>query len=78
MAIALVPVMAVLGAWGSRYLPASPQLAARAIALDRGGPPMWSDFMDELRHLHLGAAPASRSVLAELELAFQAAVERAG
>lgn len=73
MAISLVPVMAALGAWGSRYLPASPQLAARSIALDQGGPAMWADFMDELRHLHLGAPPASRSVLAVLDRAFQAA-----
>lgn len=73
MAISLVPVMAALGTWGARYLPASPQLAARAIALDRGGQAMWNDFMDELRHLHLGAAPASRSVLAELDRAFHSA-----
>jgi DNA-binding HxlR family transcriptional regulator len=74
MAISLVPVMAALGIWGARYLPASPQLAARSIALDRGGPQMWADFMDELRHLHLGSAPTGRSVLGELHAAFEAAV----
>lgn len=78
MAISLVPVMAALGTWGARYLPASPQFAARSIALDRGGPAMWADFMDELRHLHLGAAPARRSVLAELHRAFEAAGGVAG
>lgn len=78
MAISLVPVMAALGAWGSRYLPASPQMAARSIALDQGGPVMWADFMEELRHLHLGGQPAGRSVLAELDRAFQAAGGVAG
>jgi DNA-binding HxlR family transcriptional regulator len=68
-AIALVPVMASLGAWGAHFLPAAPELAAMSIALDQGGPKMWSDFMDELRHLHLGASPIGRSVLAELHQA---------
>jgi DNA-binding HxlR family transcriptional regulator len=69
-AIALVPVMVELGAWGVRYLPAAPELAARSIALEAGGPQMWSDFKDELRHLHLDAAPPRRSVLAELDRAY--------
>jgi DNA-binding HxlR family transcriptional regulator len=73
-AIALVPVMAHLGTWGVRYLPAAPELAARSIALAEGGPQMWSDFMDELRHIHLGASPAGRSVLAELDRAYRDAV----
>jgi DNA-binding HxlR family transcriptional regulator len=68
-AIALVPVMVQLGAWGARYLPATPHLAARSIALEAGGPEMWSDFTAELRHLHLGAPPPRRSVLAELDRA---------
>jgi DNA-binding HxlR family transcriptional regulator len=70
-AIALVPVMAMLGSWGSRFLPATPQLAARAIALEQGGPQMWTDFMAELRHLHLGTSPTGRSVLAELDQAYR-------
>ncbi len=70
-AIQLVPVMAQLGAWGARYLPATPQLAIRATTLAEGGPQMWSDFMDELRHLHLGAPAPKRSVLAELMAAYQ-------
>jgi DNA-binding HxlR family transcriptional regulator len=73
MAIALVPVMAQLGAWGSRYLPASPQFSARAITLAEGGPQMWDDFMTELRHLHLGTPVPRRSVLAELEATYRAA-----
>jgi Predicted transcriptional regulators len=72
-AIALVPIMAQLGAWGARYLPATPELSARALALDAGGPSMWADFKDELRHLHLGAPKPRRSVLAELEAAYRTA-----
>lgn len=73
MAIDLVPVMVQLGNWGARYLPASPELAARSIALEQGGPQMWSDFIAELRHLHLGAPPVARSVLAELNRAYDEA-----
>ncbi len=73
-AISLVPVMATLGAWGVRYLRVSPDLAARAVALQEGGPEMWSAFMDELRHLHLGAPKPARSALAELGAAYDRAV----
>jgi DNA-binding HxlR family transcriptional regulator len=77
-AIALVPVMVQLGSWGVRYLPAAPELAARSIALEAGGPQMWSDLVDELRHLHLGAPPTGRSVQAELHRAYlEAAAARA-
>lgn len=69
-AIALVPALAALGAWGARYLPASPELSARANALDAGGPQMWVDLADELKHLHLGAPAPRRSVLAELDAAY--------
>lgn len=75
MAIALVPVMATLGAWGARYLPASPELSARSIALAEGGPRTAEDFMAELRHLHLGAPKPQRSVLAELDAAYRAAAQ---
>ena len=76
-AIALVPVMVALGTWGARYLPANPEFAARSIALAAGGPEMADDFMDELRHLHLGAPKPRRSVLAVLEAAYEAAVAKA-
>jgi hypothetical protein len=76
MAIALVPVMVQLGAWGAQFLPASPELSARAIALAEGGPQMADDFMAELRHLHLGALKPGRSVLAELDAAYQAAAQK--
>ena len=75
-AIALVPVMAALGNWGIRFQPADPTFAARSILLEEGGPAMRAAFMDELRYLHLGAARPQRSVLAELDAAYEAAVER--
>ncbi len=73
-AIQLVPVMAALGNWGVRHMPASPDLAARAIALSEGGPAMWEAFEAELRHLHLGTPMPKRSVLAELDAAYRAAL----
>lgn len=72
-AIALVPIMAALGSWGVHYLNPSPDLAARAIVLEQGGPALWADFMDELRHLHLGAPAPQRSALAQMDAAYQAA-----
>jgi DNA-binding HxlR family transcriptional regulator len=53
-AIQLVPLLALMGAWGRRHTPASPRLSVRAKLLEDGGPPMWDAFMDELRHVHLG------------------------
>ena len=75
-AIALVPVMAALGSWGVRYEPADPTFAARSILLEEGGAAMWEAFMKELRHLHLGAPKPGRSVLAELDAAYEAAVAK--
>jgi DNA-binding HxlR family transcriptional regulator len=58
--IALVPVFAHLGAWGRRYLRVSKELSIRAEVLERGGPAMWGQFMEELRQAHLGSdAPGS-------------------
>jgi DNA-binding HxlR family transcriptional regulator len=58
-AIQLVPVLATLGAWGTRWLPVSDELAARAKVLGEGGPTLWDRFMDELRADHLGAPPGN-------------------
>src|SRR3954451_15999851 len=77
MAITLVPIMAHLGAWGRVWLPTSEELSIRAELLEKGGPPMWEKFMDELRHEHLGtpAAPtAGPSVRATLQAAYEAVV----
>ena len=67
-AIQLVPVMVALGGWGSRHMPADPELAARSAFLERGGQPLWDRLMAELRESHLGIPRpnGSGSVLAEL------------
>jgi DNA-binding HxlR family transcriptional regulator len=77
-AIQLVPVLAHLGAWGRRHLPASRELSIRAELLENGGPEMWNDFMDELRELHLGVPrPAgTESVLTRLTKAYQQELAR--
>ncbi len=77
-AIQLVPLLAQMGAWGCRHTPASPELSIRARLLEAGGPPLWERFMAELRSIHLGAAFAGPSVIAELQAAFEAAVVTAG
>jgi DNA-binding HxlR family transcriptional regulator len=71
--IALVPVFAQLGAWGRRWMPASPELSIRAELLEQGGPKMWQDFMAELRWIHLGDRPptGARSVLQQLQAAYE-------
>ncbi|WP_422754922.1 winged helix-turn-helix transcriptional regulator [Micromonospora sp. WMMD708] len=77
-AIELVPVMAQLGAWGSRWLPTSPELSIRAQLLADGGPEMWQRFMDELRAIHLEGQPQrADGVLAELTLAYERAAAAA-
>jgi DNA-binding HxlR family transcriptional regulator len=76
-AIQLVPIIAMVGGWGRRHLPVSEELSIRAQLLEEGGPPMWDAFIDELRRLHLGAPGEGRSVLAELQAAYEAVVARA-
>ena len=79
-AIQLVPVLAHLGAWGRRHLPVTRELAIRAELLERGGPELWDDFMDELRTTHLGAPPPSHGrppVVERLGAAYDAAVRGA-
>ena len=70
--------MAHLGAWGRRHLPVSRELAVRAELLERGGPALWEQFMDELREQHLGTPrPANReSVFARLRAAYEAELAR--
>lgn len=75
--IQLVPVFAHIGGWGRRHLPVSEDLSIRAEVLERGGPQMWADFMDELRTLHLGAAPTGApSVAGRLQAAYEEVVAR--
>src|SRR5277367_4919403 len=72
--IALVPLLAHMGGWGLRHTKASPELSIRAQILEAGGPPLWSEFMQELRHLHLGAPRPESSVFTRLQSAYEAAV----
>ncbi|MFF2550728.1 winged helix-turn-helix transcriptional regulator [Nocardia sp. NPDC058058] len=74
-AIQLVPVMAQLGAWGARWLDTAPELTIRATLLADGGPPLWDEFMTELRTIHLDRTPApTTGVLAQLSAAYEAAL----
>lgn len=77
-AIQLVPVLAHLGAWGTRHLPVSRELSVRAELLEQGGPEFWDRFMDELREQHLGIPrPAGQpSAFGELRAAFEAELAR--
>jgi DNA-binding HxlR family transcriptional regulator len=74
--IQLVPLLAQMGAWGTRHTPASEELSIRAELLEAGGPPMWEAFMEELRAIHLGASQPERSVVSELQAAYQDVVAR--
>ncbi|MFI9724117.1 winged helix-turn-helix transcriptional regulator [Streptomyces sp. NPDC052396] len=72
--IELVPLMTRLGAWGSRWLPTSPELSIRAQLLAAGGPELEERFMAELRTMHLEGGPQpADGVLAELTLAYERA-----
>jgi DNA-binding HxlR family transcriptional regulator len=72
--VQLVPLLAHMGAWGRRHTRVSRELSVRAQLLEEGGERMWKAFMAELRSIHLGAARPRRSVFAELQEAFEAAV----
>jgi DNA-binding HxlR family transcriptional regulator len=74
--IQLVPLLAQMGAWGRRHTRPSKELSVRAELLEKGGPPLWDAFMDELRHLHVGARRPARSVFGELHAAYEKAVAR--
>lgn len=81
MSIALVPIMAHLGAWGSRWLPVSEELSIRAKLMEEGGPAMWEQFMSELRQEHLGEPPVAAyegavPVRARLQAAYEEIVSR--
>lgn len=71
MGIALVPVFAAMGAWGRKFLPVSEELSIRAELLEKGGPGMWEDFMQELRAMHFGATAPKDSVFARLRKAYE-------
>jgi DNA-binding HxlR family transcriptional regulator len=78
-AIQLVPVLAMIGAWGRRHLSVSEELSIRAELLEEGGAPMWGQFMGELRLIHIkdpiGGADGrhASSVLTRLAAAYERA-----
>jgi DNA-binding HxlR family transcriptional regulator len=72
-AIQLVPLLVQMGAWGRRHRPVSEELSIRAQLLEEGGPSLWDAFMAELRALHLGAPAPKRSVLHDLQAAYEKA-----
>jgi DNA-binding HxlR family transcriptional regulator len=78
--IQLVPVMAVLGSWGRRWLPVTEDLAIRARVLEEGGAELQERFMAELREEHLGIpagpSPDGRSVRERLQDAYLEVVGR--
>jgi len=64
-------LFAQMAAWGRRHARPSRELSVRAELLEKGGAPLWNAFMDELRHLHLGAPRPARSVFGELQAAYE-------
>jgi DNA-binding HxlR family transcriptional regulator len=71
-AIELVPLMAFMGSWGIRHALPSIELSARAEVLEAGGPQLWAEFMDELRHIHLGLPAPQSSALVKMQNAYEA------
>ena len=73
-AIQLVPLLAHMAVWGVRHTHPSKEASLRAELLEKGGPSLWSAFMDELRYLHLGAPRPARSALGELRADYEKAI----
>lgn len=63
MGIDLLPVIAALGSWGSKYLPVTKQSAAVALSLEKGGAEELKRVHALLVEAHLasGTLPAGRS-----------------
>jgi DNA-binding HxlR family transcriptional regulator len=77
--IELLPILAQMSAWGFKYLPVSEELGIRAQLLSEGGPKMWTEFMDELREMHLGLKRRKKSgpsVGERLQAAYQAVLAK--
>ena len=75
--IQLVPVFAQVGDWGLRHRPTSRRLRVRAELLAAGGPELWTEFMTELRAIHLGEPGPERDgpgVMDRLAEAYAAAL----
>lgn len=77
-AIQLVPLLAHMVLWGRKHTDASQEAASRAAILEKGGPALWDDIMEELRYLHLGAKKPVRSVLHSLQARNHESVDNKG
>ncbi len=51
--IQLIPVLAQMAIWGRRHLPVDAEHDKLAGVLEKGGPKLWAQLMDELRRTHL-------------------------
>lgn len=54
MGIDLLPVVAQIGIWGRKHLPATEESGAPSAALERGGAALQKKMRAELRKAHLG------------------------
>jgi DNA-binding HxlR family transcriptional regulator len=54
MGVDLLPVVAQLGIWGRRHLPATKETGAHAAQLEKGGPELLKTMKAQLRRQHLG------------------------
>lgn len=62
------------GQLGLAHTRPAADLATGAQVLEDGGPQLWSEFMDELRHIHLGAPRPDVSAFARMEAAYEASM----
>lgn len=76
-AIQLLPMLAVMAAWGIQHMPVSRALAVRAKLLEEGGPALWAEFMEELRATHLGAKSTTTGLAERLQTAYEAELAKA-
>jgi DNA-binding HxlR family transcriptional regulator len=75
--IQTLPIMVALGSWGLAHRGGERRLRVRAELLRDGGPGLLARFMDDLRHLHLGAPrpePHAPRAADELRSAYEAAL----
>lgn len=76
--IELLPVLAQMAVWGRKHLPVTEELSIRAQLLEKGGPKLWTEFMEELRETHLGVPWRKKGprVSQRLRKAYEAVVAR--
>lgn len=75
--IQTLPVLVALGAWGRVHRDTTPELTIRQQLVEEGGSELVADFMDELRHSHLGTplpAAGGPNVAERLRAAYEASL----